>query len=212
MQILDSPELIKSMDIYELLLASYPEVIPVVGFTVLQTRISLERISTRAALGATDLIKPPTGETYGVVSLRKIIPSLPLPEYQLSLLCRSEKHYEESEEERGEREECFRSKVRAEHLVISSFTRFTRNGSAIRTRTYQRDNQGQTDEFIPPEKRLLQIHCALAQSILISDQAHQEVIDTQATLDERTAQSKDENRTPAQRKSLTNSLKHIKLR
>ncbi len=192
MHILEAPELIQASDTYELILIHYPEIVPSIGFNVLQQSISLLNIKSRAALGSANLINEPTNGQTGHVTLTREPKTSQTTDYRLSLL----------------------NPDLLEGLPRLSVTRMRRLGSAVSTTLYLRDEQGKLSRapFDTQAEELYKLHSALAQSMLVSPQARNHVETVQARRDSHLAQIADPGVSTADKNRIRDGLQHITLK
>jgi hypothetical protein len=189
MNILDATELIQAIDTYELILSQYPEVVPTIGFSVLQQEVNMDKIRQRVTLGYSDLLKPAATQNTGVMTLRREANNSPTTDYFISLLVRQP----------------------TEALPRRTATRFKRLGGAVAAFSWAYDAQGSQSELENPEN-IQDIHEAFARCALLSDATRHLVVHTAERRTSYIARLEDKKTSSTEKKRLKEAIRHAKLK
>lgn len=189
-----SGELTRAFDAHELLLLQYPEVVPDIGFTVLQGWFVPEQAS-RAALGLDIDVRDiqmcypdDAPESHNVVTLQRAPTENSMQIYRLSVVCKR------------------LGQVGARYATV-----FKRYGSAVWADTSFFNEQG--FEYKVDDRDVTALHIALTAQMLLRDDRHAKKV---AKLHEGQVQAaiklKDVTTSPAQKKALKQSIEILKLK
>lgn len=191
MRIIDPTEIGYAMDVYGLQLAHAPEVIPTIGFTVLQAAVDLDKVNTWAELGIGNLLHlldyNENASDFDMVTLRKTASDSSVEAYRLALHCTD-----------------------SERLPAKSATDLTRKGKAISAETYTFDRQG--NPTISHDPSLQRLHINLARHVLLSSDASEKVQKLKTVRQALEQELRSPKLSPARRKGIAAGLKEAKLK
>jgi len=187
----NDPELIGALDCYALVLHEIPELVPAIGFIVLQGIVDIQEAQKRAVLGlpiaVSDLPKEfeEVPKQYGIVTLRKVASDIAVETYSLTLIS-----YGLTLPRRTESE-------------------FTRLGSAVKIKTGRVNEQGTPSPNA--DASITGLHSRLLISILQSDKLIKTIEDLQERRRQIRRVMQDPKVPKSAKKSLKEGLKHATL-
>jgi hypothetical protein len=183
MSVLTAPELIQSIDTYEEVLKSFPQIVPEANFTVYQDEIDLMEINSFPTLSpAAEILR-------GRVTLRRLLKKDAKIDYFVALV------------------------IVSEELALPrvSSTNFERDKNTLATTSYTYNAQyGKTE--CKNAAQLETLHVGLANLALNSDNARQRIETTYNALLDLEEKSKDQKISEFKRKEIEKSIGYCKLK